>query len=141
SAVELPPEGSVIVCYDLPTADAAVLLSTGRVVGLVTDVGSKTSHTAILARSVEVPAVVGALGVSEVARAGDLIALDAGTGAVELNPSGEDIARFETSRRLNKTRELKLLQERDLPATTRDGRRVALWGNIEFPEEVPSLLA
>ena len=141
SALEKPPEGSIIVCYELPTADAAVLLSSGRVVGLVTDVGSKTSHTAILARSVEVPAVVGALGVSEVARAGDLIAIDASTGEVELNPTAETIARFEAARRIEKSREANLLQERDLPATTRDGRRVALWGNIEFPEEVSSLLA
>ena len=141
STLEKPPEGSIIVCYELPTADAAVLLSSGRVVGLVTDVGSKTSHTAILARSVEVPAVVGALGVSEVARAGDLIAIDASTGEVELNPTAETIARFEAARRIEKSREANLLQERDLPATTRDGRRVALWGNIEFPEEVSSLLA
>ncbi len=138
---EPPPEGSVIVAYDLPTADAAVLLSSGRVVGLVTDVGSKTSHTAILARAVEVPAVVGALGVSEVARAGDAIAIDASTGEVLLGPAAEDLVRFETARRLNKTREETLLQERDLPAVTRDGRRVLLWGNIEFPEEVPSLLS
>jgi len=141
SQIDPPPEGSIIVCYDLPTADAAVLLSSGRVIGLVTDVGSKTSHTAILARSVEVPAVVGALGVSEVARAGDLIAIDASTGEVELNPSADDVARFEAARRIAKTRDASLLQERALPATTRDGRRVALWGNIEFPEEVPSLLA
>src|SRR5205807_10125386 len=82
-----------------------------------------------------------ALGVSEVARAGDLIALDAATGEVALNPTPDEIARFENSRRLAKIREQKLLEERDLPAQTRDGRRVALWGNIEFPEEVPSLLA
>jgi phosphotransferase system enzyme I (PtsI) len=141
SQIEIPPEGSVIVCYDLPTADAAVLLSSGKVIGLVTDVGSKTSHTAILARSVEVPAVVGALGVSEVARAGDLIAIDASTGEVELNPGAAEVARFETSRQLAKSREQTLMGERDLPATTRDGRRVAMWANIEFPEEVPSLLA
>ncbi len=138
---ELPPEGSIIVCYDLPTADAAVLLSSGRIVGLVTDVGSKTSHTAILARAVEVPAVVGALGVSEVARAGDPIAIDAMTGEVLLNPQPEEIARFETSRKLAKSRGERLLQERDLPGQTRDGRRIGLWGNIEFPEEVPSLLS
>src|SRR5262249_37833613 len=126
---------------DLPTADAAVLLSSGRVVGLVTDMGSKTSHTAILARAVEVPAVVGALGVSEVARPGDLVALDATTGEVALNPLPEEIARFGSAGRIAKTREQKLLEERDLPAVTRDGRRVAIWANIEFPKEVPSLLA
>ena len=141
SAIEPPPPDSVLVCYDLPTAEAAVLLSSGRVVGLVTDVGSRTSHTAILARAVEVPAVVGALGVSETARAGDLIAVDAMTGEVLLNPTPADVARFEQARRAAKSRELKLLEERDLPAVTRDGRRVLLWANIEFPEEVPSLLA
>ena len=138
---DLPPPGSVIVAFDLPTADAAVLLSSGRVVGLVTDVGSKTSHTAILARAVEVPAVVGALGVSEVARAGDSIVIDAASGEVLLEPTPSEIAHYESARRAAKTREEQLLQERDLPATTRDGRRVCLWANIEFPEEVPSVLS
>ncbi|MFL5429382.1 MAG: phosphoenolpyruvate--protein phosphotransferase [Myxococcales bacterium] len=136
-----PGEDAIVVAYDLPTAEAAVLLSGGKIKGLVTDFGSKTSHTAILARALEVPAVVGAGQASELCREGDLIALDGNTGEVLLSPSEEEIVRFETARAEAKFREASLLSERDLPAATQDGRRIGLWANIEFPEEVPSVLA
>jgi phosphotransferase system enzyme I (PtsI) len=139
--LEQPPQDSILVAYDLPTAEAAVLLSGGRVKGLVTDFGSKTSHTAILARALEVPAVVGAGQASEICRAGDLIALDGNTGEVLISPDAEEVLRFEVARAEGKLRDAALLEERDLPAVTLDGRRVGLWANIEFPEEVPSLLA
>jgi len=136
------PEGeSVVVAFDLPTAEAAVLLSSGKVKGLVTDFGSKTSHTAILARALEVPCVVGAGQASEIARAGDLIALDGSTGEVLLSPDPDEILRFEAAGAAAKSREAQMLEERDLPAVTLDGRRVQLHANIEFPEEVPSVLA
>src|SRR5438105_9404659 len=138
---EQPPQDAIVVAYDLPTADAAVLLSGGRVRGLVTDFGSKTSHTAILARALEVPAVVGAGQASELCRAGDSIALDGNTGEVLISPDPADLVRFEAARAEAKFREASLLEERDLPAVTLDGRRVGLWANIEFPEEVPSVLA
>jgi phosphotransferase system enzyme I (PtsI) len=137
----MPSEDAIIVTYDLPTAEAAILLSGGKVKGLVTDFGSKTSHTAILARALEVPAVVGTGQASELCREGDLIALDGNTGEVLLSPSEEEIVRFEAARAEAKFREASLLSERDLPATTQDGRRIGLWANIEFPEEVPSVLA
>jgi phosphotransferase system enzyme I (PtsI) len=136
-----PPEDAIVVAYDLPTAEAAVLLSGGHVRGLVTDFGSKTSHTAILARALEVPAVVGAGQASELCRAGDLIAIDGNTGEVLISPDPEEVRRFETARAEAKSREAALLEERDLPAVTEDGRRVGVWANIEFPEEVPSVLA
>jgi phosphotransferase system enzyme I (PtsI) len=140
-AVTLPADEVVIVAFDLPTAEAAVLLASGKIKGLVTDFGSKTSHTAILARAMEVPCVVGAGQASEIARAGDLIALDGTTGEVLLSPDPTEVQRFEAARAEAKTREAALLEDRDLPAQTLDGRRVCLLANIEFPEEVPSVLA
>ena len=137
----LPPEDAILVAYDLATADAAVLLASGRVRGLITDFGSKTSHTAILARALEVPAVVGAGQCSEIAKAGDLIALDGSTGEVLISPDVDEVRRFEAAREELKFREASMLEERDLPAATLDGRRVGMWANIEFPEEVPSVLA
>jgi phosphotransferase system enzyme I (PtsI) len=136
-----PPDDAIIVAYDLPTADAAVLLSGGRIKGLVLDFGSKTSHTAILARALEVPAVVGCGQASELARAGDLIAVDGHTGEVLLDPDVAEVRRFEEALQLARSRGKELLEERDLPAQTKDGRCVGLWANIEFPEEVPSVLA
>jgi len=137
----LPTEDAVIVAYDLATADAAVLLASGKVRGLVTDFGSKTSHTAILARALEIPAVVGAGQASEIAKIGDLIALDGSTGEVLVSPDHDEVLRFEMARAEAKFREASLLEERDEPALTLDGRRINLYANIEFPEEVPSVLA
>jgi phosphotransferase system enzyme I (PtsI) len=137
----IPRDPVVLVAFDLQTADAAVLLSSGKVVGLVTDFGSKTSHTAILARALEVPCVVGAEQCSEIAKAGDLIALDGSTGEVLISPDAGEIARFEGVRDLLRERDHLLLEQRDLPATTQDGRRINIYANIEFPEEVPSVLA
>jgi len=139
--VSLPDADVVIVAYDLPTAEAAILLASGKVKGLVTDFGSKTSHTAILARALEVPCVVGAGQASEIAQAGDLIALDGSTGEVLVSPDPEEVKRFEAARAAARSREAALLEDRDLPAQTLDGRRVYLLANIEFPEEVPSVLA
>ena len=139
--VAVPAEEAVIVAYDLPTAEAAVLLASGKIRGLVTDFGSKTSHTAILARALEVPCVVGAGQASEIARAGDAIALDGSTGEVLLSPDPEEVQRFEAARAAARFRDAALLEDRDLPAETLDGRRVHLLANIEFPEEVPSVLA
>jgi phosphotransferase system enzyme I (PtsI) len=137
----IPSDPVVLVAYDLQTADAAVLLSSGKVLGLVTDFGSKTSHTAILARALEVPCVVGAQQSSELANPGDLIALDGGTGEVLISPDATEVARFEAARAELQLRDRALMEGRDLPAETLDGRRVQLYANIEFPEEVPSVLA
>jgi phosphotransferase system enzyme I (PtsI) len=139
--VAVPGDEAVIVAYDLPTAEAAVLLASGKIRGLVTDFGSKTSHTAILARALEVPCVVGAGQASEIAREGDAIAVDGNTGEVLLSPDPGEVLRFEAARAAAKSREAALLEDRDLPAQTLDGVRVLLQANIEFPEEVPSVLA
>src|SRR5205807_10524609 len=128
-ALSLPPDDSILVAYDLPTADAAVLLGTGKVKGLVTDFGSKTSHTAILARALEVPCVVGAGQASEIARDGDLIALDGSTGEVLVSPDPEEVKRFEAAHAAARSREAALPEDRDLPAQTLDGRRVYLLPN------------
>ena len=140
-SVDIPTDEVVIVAYDLPVAEAAVLLASGKIKGLVTDFGSKTSHTAILARALEVPCVVGAGQASEICSAGDLIALDGTTGEVLLSPDPEEVKRFEAARVAAKSRDAALLEDRDRPAQTLDGRRVCLQANIEFPEEVPSVLA
>src|SRR2546430_5905687 len=95
----------------------------------------------ILARALEVPCVVGAGQASEIARDGDLIALDGSTGEVLVSPDPEEVKRFDAARAAARSPEAALLEDRDLPAQTLDGRRVYLLANIEFPEEVPSVLA
>ncbi len=137
----VPPAGSVLVARDLSPADAMVLLVRGKIAGLVLDQGGRTGHTALLARAREIPAVV-ATGLSTARlAAGDVVALDGVRGTVILRPSPAELTGIEEGRTRFLTHERELLAGRDLPATTLDGVRVELHGNMEIPEEAPSLWA
>jgi phosphoenolpyruvate-protein phosphotransferase (PTS system enzyme I) len=140
-AQEPPPEGAIIVAHDLSPADTALLLHERKVAAFVTDAGTKTSHTAIVARALEIPAVVGAGRVSPLAGRGDWIVVDGNRGVVVLNPSPGERADYEAARERFLEAERQLMGTRDLPATTLDGVTVRLAGNIEFADEVRSLLA
>jgi phosphoenolpyruvate-protein phosphotransferase (PTS system enzyme I) len=137
---EPPPEGAIIVAHDLSPADTALLLHERKVGGFVTDLGTKTSHTAIVARALGVPAVVGVARVSSLAGKGDYVVVDGGRGQVMLNPSAGERHDYEAARQRYQAHERELLATRDLPATTLDGVTVRLVGNIEFVEEVTNLL-
>jgi phosphoenolpyruvate-protein phosphotransferase (PTS system enzyme I) len=130
--VELPQD-SVVVAHDVSPADAAMLVRTGKVAAFVTDMGGQTSHTAIVARAREVPAVVGAGKASDSIRNGDLIAVDGNQGLVLVNPTDAQLALFASEQSALKTAELR--------AVSLDGHQIHLNGNMEFPEEIPSLLA
>jgi phosphotransferase system enzyme I (PtsI) len=138
---ELPPEGSVVVARDLSPADTALLLHDRKVVGLVTDSGGTTSHTAIVARALEIPAVVGAGRASAAAERGDWIVVDGSRGVVVVNPTAGERADYEAARIRHLERESELARLKDLPAETVDGVRIGMLGNIEFGEEVPGLLS
>ena len=138
---ELPPEGAIIVAHDLSPADTALLLHDRKVGAIVTDAGAKTSHTAIVARALEVPAVVGVGRVTTVVERGDWVVVDGSRGVVVVNPSPGERADYEAARERYRLAEEELLRTRDLPARTRDDITVRVAGNIEFVEEVPSLLS
>jgi phosphotransferase system enzyme I (PtsI) len=138
---EPPPAGSVVVARDLSPADTALLLHDGKVIGLVTDTGGVTSHTAIVARALEIPAVVGAGRATAVAERGDWIVVDGGRGVVVVNPTAGERADYEAARIRHLEREAELARLKDLPAETVDGVRIGMLGNIEFGEEVPGLLS
>jgi phosphoenolpyruvate-protein phosphotransferase (PTS system enzyme I) len=138
---EPPPEGAVIIAHDLSPADTALLLHERKVAAFVTDAGTKTSHTAIVARALEIPAVVGVGRVSALAGKGDWIVVDGQRGMVILNPSPGERSDYEVARERWLAAERELMTTSDLPATTVDGVSVELVGNIEFAEEVKSLLA
>ncbi len=137
---EPPPEGAVIIAHDLSPADTALLLHERKVAAFVTDAGTKTSHTAIVARALEVPAVVGVGRISAVADKGDWIVVDGQRGMVILNPSAGERSDYEVARERYLEADRELMATSDLPATTLDGVSVRLVGNIEFAEEVKSLL-
>jgi phosphotransferase system enzyme I (PtsI) len=135
------PQGAVIVAHDISPADAAMLVKTGRVGAFVTDLGGQTSHTAIVARAREVPAVVGLGKAAESIRSGDVIAVDGRRGLVLVNPTEEQLALFRETMRRQQANEVQALKTAELPCITIDGFSVRLNGNIEFADEIPSLLA
>ena len=136
-----PPEGAIIVAHDLSPADTAVLLHGAKVGAFVTEVGARTSHTAIVARALEIPAVVGVSRITAVAGRGDWVIVDGTRGVVIVHPTPAEQADYAAARERLLREEQELLRTRDLPAVTRDEVHVRLGGNIEFAEEVPSLLA
>ncbi len=137
---EIPP-GCVVVAHDLSPADATVLMRRGQVAGFVTDVGAQTSHMAIVARAKEIPGVVGVGRASEVIKRGDLVAIDGHGGQVVVNPTDEQVAGFQEAMRRHLASEQAMLRIRDLPTVSADQVRITLMANMEFSEQVPSLLA
>ncbi|HUK66893.1 MAG TPA: phosphoenolpyruvate--protein phosphotransferase [Anaeromyxobacteraceae bacterium] len=140
-AQEAPPEGAVVVAHDLSPADTALLHHDGKVAAFVTETGARTSHTAIVARALEIPAVVGVGRISTLAARGDFVIVDGQRGLVILNPTPGERADGEAAREKWLAGERELLGMSALPATTQDGVSIRLVGNIEFAEEVKSLVS
>jgi len=135
------PVGAIVVAHDISPADAAMLVKTGKVGAFVTDLGGHTSHTAIVARARDVPAVLGLGKAAEAIRNGDVVAVDGRRGLVLVNPTEEQLALFRETMRRQLATEALALKTAELPSVTIDGVRVRLNGNIEFADEIPSLLA
>ncbi|HOJ14113.1 MAG TPA: phosphoenolpyruvate--protein phosphotransferase [Deltaproteobacteria bacterium] len=130
---------SIIVAHDLSPADTA-MLNKGMVLGFATDVGGMTSHTAIIAHSLEIPAVVGLENASSVVNPGDTIILDGISGVLIVNPSESQILEYQNRARSYLSMEIKLKEKAKEPAVTRDGKRIVVKGNLEFKEEVKTVL-
>ena len=133
------PKHAVIVSDELSPADTA-LLDPIQVAGLVTMLGGVESHTAIMARSLALPAVVAVSAVSYWALNGDTIIVDGGSGRVILNPLKATLSDYR-KRRANYLRGRRALDKlRAVPAVTRDGLGISLQANIELPSEIESVL-
>jgi phosphotransferase system enzyme I (PtsI) len=130
---------SIIVSHDLSPADTA-MLSKDHVLGFATDVGGQTSHTAIIAHSLEIPAVVGLEKASTSINPGDKLILDGISGVVIVNPSENQIADYEQRAKSHLSLELRLKEKAREPAITLDGTRISVMGNLEFREEVKTVL-
>jgi len=128
----------VIVAHDLSPSDTAAMHKE-NVYAFVTDIGGKTSHTAIMAKSLEIPAVVGVEDVTAKVKPGDTLIVDGSMGTVIINPDDETLNVY-----LKEGERLKgiadgFLYVKDLPAVTIDKKTIAIYANIEFPDEVPSV--
>ncbi|MHB9099724.1 MAG: phosphoenolpyruvate--protein phosphotransferase [Syntrophales bacterium] len=133
-------EKVVIIAADLSPADTAQM-KIDKVLGFATDIGGKTSHTAIVARSIEIPAVVGLETITRAVRTNDDIIVDGSAGVVIVHPEPEVRKRYEDKKRLYEEAQDDLLDYARLPAVTKDHYRVEIGGNIEFVEEIPSAIA
>ncbi|MEW5792014.1 MAG: phosphoenolpyruvate--protein phosphotransferase [Pseudomonadota bacterium] len=125
----------IIVADDLTPADT-VLMKRDSIAAFVTDFGGPTSHTAILARSLRLPAIVGLRNATQLIRSNDVLIVDGDMGLVLVNPDPAVIAQFEAARQKRVTRERRLAKLKNLPARSTDGVEVALKANIELPEDV-----
>ncbi|NLW87446.1 MAG: phosphoenolpyruvate--protein phosphotransferase [Planctomycetes bacterium] len=129
----------IVLARDLTPSQTAGM-DRNHIRGLAIDAGGQTSHTAIVARALGIPAVVGLNDVTAEASAGDSIIIDGTRGVVVIDPDSETLANYEqyAIQQVEFIHSLDAL--RDLPATTRDGHEITLLGNIEFPSEVRTVL-
>ncbi len=135
------PASSILVSHDLSPADAAQL-KRESVLAIATDMGGRTSHSAIMSRSLKIPAVTGLEKICKLVKTGDTIIVDGSTGLVILNPDAEMIFRYRQRQELLRNYHQSLLAFGRLPAVTRDGgREIRILANIELVDEVDIAIA
>ena len=130
---------TIIVTNDLTPSDTAQL-DLDNCKGFVTEIGGKTAHSAIMARSLEIPAVVGTKSIISTVKDGEDIVIDGEKGEVYLSPSKELIEEFGRKREEQRQLKEELKKIKDLKPITTDGHSVEVWGNIGKPEDVDAVI-
>lgn len=141
----LPPKrrdglGTIVVAHDLSPADT-IGFRDHNIAGFVTDVGGPTSHTAIVARSLSIPAVVGLLHVRHLVEEDELLIIDGTRGVVIVAPDEKVVEEYRLRRTELELERTKLNRLKDTPATTLDGEQVKLLANIEGPKDIGQIRA
>ena len=131
---------TIVVAHDLTPSDTAGLDRT-KVVGFITNIGGRTSHAAIMARTLEIPAVLGLGDITTCVKTGDMIIVDGITGDVIINPSEEVVAEYKAKKEKFQAEQEELKKLIDVKTTTKSGRRIEVCGNIGQPEDVLGVLA
>jgi len=131
-------EEVIVIAHDLTPSDT-VLIRKDKIIAFATDVGSRISHTAILARSLGIPAAVGLGDITTRLKTGDLIILDGAHGKAILHPNEEIIRNYQIEQEKFRVYEESLHRIKELPAITLDGHEKKLSANIEFPDEIYSV--
>ena len=129
----------VLVAHDLSPADM-LQFKKSVFAGFVTDVGGKTSHTAIVARSMDIPAVVGARSASQLVRQDDWVIIDGDAGVMIVDPSPIILAEYGFKQRQGELERGRLARLKNTPAVTLDGQRIELLANIEQPSDTAAAL-
>ena len=133
-------EESIVVTYDLSPSDTA-MMHKAHVLGFATDIGGRTSHTAIMAKSLEIPAVVGLETLTDSVRNGDILIVDGLHGVVIVNPTEKVLERYRKEKEKYEALEGELFELKMLKGETLDGKSVTVAGNIEMPGDVGSVIS
>ena len=128
-------ERVIIVAHELSPADTSSI-NIGKVMGFITDVGGRTSHAAIIAQSLKIPAVVGLETVTRQIQEGTLLIVDGNTGEVIIDPDDDLIIHYQEKQLNQEKFESSIIRLSHLPAETTDGHKISVRANIEFLEEV-----
>ena len=139
-AFAITEENTIVVAHDLTPSDTAQL-DRSKVVGFITDIGGRTSHAAIMARTLEIPAVLGLGDITTSVKTGDKVIVDGITGDVIINPSEEVIAEYTEKKEKFQAEQEELKKLIDVKTTTKSGRRIEVCGNIGKPEDVLGVIA
>ncbi len=131
-------ERVIIVAHELSPCDTTEM-NISKVMGFVTDVGGRTSHTAIMAQALEIPAVVGLETVTQQVEDGDLLIVDGSSGEVLINPDDRDIIQYQEKQLEHERYKSSIAKTSHLPAITTDGHKISVRANIEFLEEVAAV--
>jgi phosphotransferase system enzyme I (PtsI) len=129
----------ILVARDLSPADTSQI-NLERIKGFLTDLGGKTSHTGIIARTLEIPAVVGLENATAQIKSDDLIIVDGSTGTVIIHPAEQTLVQYEERKTQYEKYQAVITRESHPPAETSDGFHLEIMGNIELPEEVFAVL-
>ena len=131
-------EDSIIIAHNLTPSDT-ITMREHMVLGFATDIGGRTSHTAIVAQSLEIPAVVGLKNITSNVREGSTVILDGNQGIVIVDPDPETIKNYRREQEIQLAQLLELEKLKNLPAQTVDGFRAEVTSNIDNPEEIKSV--
>ena len=129
----------ILVAVDLSPAETSQI-QLEKIKGLITDLGGKTSHTGIIARSLEIPAVLGLEKATYLIRNDDIVIVDGTSGTVIVHPTDKTLIQFEERQSNYERRKAVITRSSHLPAETTDGFKLEVMGNIELPEEVVSVI-
>ena len=138
-AFSLIPDGSVLVAEELSPADTA-LIDPKKIAGFITEQGGAESHTAIMARSMNLPAVLGVHNLLASIKPGQLVVVDGEVGKIILNPSITTLTEYERKTEARRRLIRQLARLRSLPALTQDGTRVTMQANIELVRDIEGAL-
>lgn len=137
--LEIKDENTIVVAHDLTPSDTAQL-DRSKVTGFLTDIGGRTSHSAIMARTLEIPAVVGMKDITHAVRCGDTVIVDGNEGIVIINPSEEEIEVYKEKMEKFAESQNQLRKYVGVKAVTKEGKRIDVSGNIGNLEDVHQVI-